>query len=95
MIELPPDFPHKAPKGYSYEVTQFKANIIAIWTLNHGTFSYTEKVPKSIWGFYNTKTRFYSSPINSTKCGNSVDIRETSPYSAIIPNLTPLQKAFL
>jgi len=33
VIELPTDFPHQAPKGYKYEMLEFKRNVIAIWTV--------------------------------------------------------------
>ena len=83
MMELPISFIHSAPKSYSYEVTPFKRNVVAIWILNHGNFSYTDKTPRSIWGFYNTKTREYSSPVNATKQGDIVDIEDTTPYSSM------------
>jgi len=93
-MELPPDFIHTAPKGYSYEVTEFKRNLLAIWICNHGKFSYTDKTPKSIWGFYQTKKGEYYAPINSAKQGNTVDISNTTPYSAMQLNLNPLMAAF-
>lgn len=93
-MELPPDFTHTAPEGYSYEVTAFKRNLLAIWILNHSSFSYTDKIPQSIWGFYDTKKRCYHAPINSTKQGNTVDISNTTPYSAMQLNLNPLMAAF-
>ena len=95
MIELPVDFPHSAPKGYSYEVELFKRNLLAIWICNHGEFSYTDKTPKSIWGFYDTKRKCYLAPINATKQGDQVDIKNTRPYSAMQLNLNPLEAAFL
>ena len=52
----------------------------------------TDKFPvRSIWGFFNTKTEEYLSPINSTKQGNPVDIHRTTPYSAMVPDLNPLE----
>jgi hypothetical protein len=85
-------FPHVAPKGYSYEIELFKRNLLAIWICNHGQFSYTDKTPKSIWGFYDTKRKCYYAPINATKQGDQVDIKNTTPYSAMIPNLNPLER---
>jgi hypothetical protein len=89
------EFPHKAPKGYSYEFESFKRNLIAIWICNHGEFSYTDKTPKSIWGFYDTKSKSYYAPINSSKQGDKVDIKSTTPYSAMQLNLNPLEAAFI
>jgi hypothetical protein len=90
------DFPHKAPRGYSYEQTEFKRNVIAIWIRNHSKFDYNGGAPvKSIWGFYNTKTRSYYAPINSSKQGDEVRIEDTTPYSAMQLNLNPLEQAFV
>ena len=90
------DFPHKAPRGYSYEQTEFKRNVIAIWIRNHSKFDYNGGAPvKSIWGFYNTKTRSYHAPINSSKQGDEVRIEDTTPYSAMQLNLNPLEQAFV
>jgi len=97
MLELPPDFIHKAPKGYSYEVQSFKRNLLAIWICNHGQFSYTDKTPKSIWGFYNIKKQCYHAPINATKQGDTIDIHKTTPYTAmqIVKPLRPTISNFL
>jgi len=91
-MELPPDFPHLAPKGYSYETTLFKRNLLAIWICNHGKFSYTSKTPKSIWGFYNIKQRTYFAPINSSTIGKKVDIKDTSCYTSMQLNLNSLER---
>jgi len=92
-IELPRDFIHQSPKGFSYEVTEHRKNMLAIWILNHGMFSYTDTPPRSIWGFYSTKKRCYHAPINSTKHGDKVDISSTTPYTAMQLNLNPLEYA--
>ena len=91
LMELPPTFIHQPPENYSYEVSTFKRNLISIWILNHSNFTYTNSTPRAIWGFYNTKTEQYLAPINSTKQGNPVDIHRTSPYSAMVPKLNPLE----
>ena len=95
QLELPHDFPHKAPKGYHYEVDQFRRNVHRICIINDGTFSYTNDAPKCVWGFYNTKTGTYSEPINYSKCGDQVDISDTRPYTAMQLNLNPLEAAFV
>lgn len=90
------EFPHKAPKGYSYEQVSFKRNVIAIWIHNHSKFSYNNGgTARSIWGFYNLKTKCFHSPINSKTVGDQVNIEDTSPYSAMIPKLSPLERAFI
>ena len=98
MMELPTNFIHQPPKGYSYEVTLHKRNVCAIWCCNHSQFSYNgDAVAKSIWGFYNTKHHKYYAPVNSKKCGTEVDIENTTPYSAmqILKPLTPTVLNFL
>ena len=96
VMELPPTFIHQPPENHSYEVSPFKRNIVSIWILNYTHFNYTDKFPvRSIWGFFNTKTGTYSAPINATKCGDPVDIKDTTPYTAMQLNLSPLERAFL
>ena len=93
QLELPPDFPHEPPKGYHYEVESFRRNVCRICIVNDGTFSYTDVAPKSVWGFYNAKSRTYSAPINFSKQGDTVDINKTRPYTAMQLNLNPLEAA--
>ena len=96
QLELPHDFPHQPPKGYSYEVQEHKRNVIAIWICNHSKFTYNDgAIAKSIWGFYNTKKQCYFAPINSTRQGDQVDLDNTRPYTAMPLNLNPLEAAFV
>jgi len=95
VIELPLNFPHKAPKGFSYEVESHKSNIIAIWLLHHREYCYSSDPVRTIWGFYNTRKGCYHAPINSTKHGDQVDISNTRPYTAMQLKLTPLEAAFV
>lgn len=91
MIEIP-SFTHTAPEGYSYEQISFKRNVISIWIHNHSKFSYNNGgTARSIWGFYNLKTKCFHSPINSKTVGDKVNIEDTSPYSAMIPKLNALE----
>jgi len=90
------DFPHSSPEGYSYEQTEFKRNVIAIWILNHRQFSYSgNRTTRSIWGFYNSKTKCFHAPINSKTVGDKVSIDNTTPYSAMQLKQTPLESAFV
>ena len=84
-------FPHIPPEGYYYKVKPFKRNILSIWLHHPDIYTYTSDRVSTIWGFYNTKTRQYHAPINSTKPGNPVDIHKTTPYSAMVPDLNPLE----
>ena len=94
-MNLPDGFPHKPPEGYSYAVKEHKRNMVSIWLRNHASFSYTSDPVRTIWGFYNTKKGCYHAPINSTKHGNQVDIKDTRDYTAMQLNLNPLMRAFL
>jgi len=90
------DFPHKPPQGMYYEQTEFKRNVIAIWIHYKRRFDYNNgDAVRCIWGFYNTKTRSYHAPINSSKQGDEVRIEDTTPYSAMQLNLNPLEQAFV
>lgn len=90
------EFPHLPPKGYSYEQVQFKRNVIAIWILHQRRFDYNNGSPvRCIWGFYNSKTKEYHAPINSSTVGSVVDIDKTTPYSAMQLKLSPLELAFI
>lgn len=89
------EFNHKAPKGYSYEFEEFKRNVISIWIRNHTKFDYNLGASvRSIWGFYNTKTKCFYAPINAKTVGSEVNFRETTPYSAMQLKQTPLEKFF-
>ena len=79
-----------------YEQTEFKRNVIAIWIHYQRRFDYNlgDSV-RCIWGFYDSKKRTFHSPINSKTIGRVVDIRDTTPYSAMIPKQTPLESAFV
>ena len=90
------NFPHTAPKDYSYETVQFKRDIIAIWLLCQRRFIYNGGAPtRTIWGFYNTKTKQFHSPVNSKTVGKPVLLSNTSPYTAMPLNLNPLEYALL
>ena len=97
QLELPPDFHHEPPKGYHYEVEQFRRNVYRICIVNDGTFSYTNDPPKCVWGFIkttgkkgSTETTYYA-PINYNKVGDSVRIEDTRSYTAMQLNLNPLE----
>ena len=90
------EFPHSPPEGYSYEQRQFQRNIIGIWIHFNRHFDYNLGDQVScIWGFYNTKTRKYHAPINSSKVGDVVSIERTTPYSAMPIKQTPLEAAYV
>lgn len=91
-----PEFPHQAPKGYSYEFESFKRNITSIWLRHHATYDYNlGKSVRTIWGFYNSKTKSYHSPINSSTVGGVVNIHDTRNYTSMPIHLTPLEAAYV
>jgi hypothetical protein len=90
------EFPHKAPKNYSYEYEQFNTRTIQITLRCHLKFDYNHGASTStIWGFFNSKKKIYYAPINSKTIGKEVNIKNTTPYSAMQIEITPLEKAFL
>ena len=93
--EIPVDFPHQPPEGYRYEAVSHNASTIAIWTVYERGFNYNDHNEcHCIWGFYKPKKGCYYAPINSSKCGDQVDVNNTTPYSAMQLNLNPLMAAF-
>ena len=95
-MELPIDFHHEPPAGYRYEAVRKNANVIAIWTVCNPGFVYNGGADiHCIWGFYNSKKRCYYAPVDSIKQGDPVDLKDTTPYTAMQLNLNPLERAFL
>jgi len=84
MYSLPSDFPHDPPKNYTYEVEEFRRNILRIWCCNHSQFTYNGGGPaQTVWGFYNIKRRTYFAPHSSKRIGATVSLDQTTPYSAM------------
>ena len=84
MYNLPSDFPHDPPKNYTYEVEEFRRNILRIWCCNHSQFTYNGGGPaQTVWGFYNIKRRVYHAPHSSKRIGATVSLDQTTPYSAM------------
>jgi hypothetical protein len=89
------DFPHTPPEGYSYEFEEFNTRLVSIWLLCHRAFDYNMGKPtRTIWGFYSPKKREYYAPINSSKCGDKVDIDNTRSYTAMPIKRNALEAAF-
>ena len=81
---LPTDFPHTAPEGYHYETTPAKQNYTAIWLCHHREYIYHDTPIRTIWETimeekHNAIMRLYQ----LTKRGNKVDLRDTTPYTAM------------
>jgi hypothetical protein len=91
-----PEFPHSAPKDYSYEFQQFNARTIRIMLRCHRKFDYNLGASTAtVWGFYSPKKRVYYAPVNVKTIGKEIDIRNTTPYTAMPIKLTPLESAFV
>ena len=95
-VDLIPQFIHKAPKGYSYEIEEFKRNIFSIWLLCDRKFDYNMGKPtRTIWGFYDYKKCQFFSPVNSKEVGKVVQFKNTRNYTAMPLKQTPLEAAFV
>ena len=90
------EFPHNAPKDYSYEFENWNASTIRIVLCCHRKFDYNLGAPTStVWGFYKPKKRIYLAPVNAKTIGKQVDINSTTPYTAMPIKRTPLESAFV
>jgi len=96
-LELPSDFPHSPPEGFSYVTEQHNASTVSIWLLHHRRYVFcdNDQSVRTIWGFVKTKrgrkgstTTTYFSPINSNKVGKEVDIASTTPYTSMQLNFS-------
>jgi hypothetical protein len=95
-LDLIPEFNHKAPEGYSYEVEEFKRNVLSIWLRCHRQFDYNNgKGTRTIWGFFSSKKREFYSPVNSCTVGKVVDFNKTRNYSAMTINYQGLEQFFV
>jgi len=94
-VNLPNCFPHQPPQNYSYE-TERNGKLVTIYICNHSDFTYTDNHPvKCYWGSYCEKSQqYYASNATSLKV-DKVDIKRTTPYSAVNRLLNPLEMAFL
>ena len=95
-IDLIPQFIHKPPQDYSYEVEEFKCNVFSIWLRCHREFDYNLGKPtRTIWGFYNYKKCQFFSPVNSKTIGKVVDFKNTRNYTAMPLKQTVLESCFV
>jgi len=88
--ELPIDFPHTAPEGYSYSVEEHKRGILSIWLLHSRRYVFhgSDKDVRTIWGYYKSKSREYYAPIDSKKVGKLVNVSDTTPYTSMPLNFS-------
>ena len=91
-----PEFPHKAPKDYSYEYEQFNVSTVRIMLCCSREFDYNLGArTKTVWGFYKPKKHTYYAPINIKTIGKQVDINNTTPYTAMQLQCKPLDQFFV
>ena len=95
-VDLIPQFTHKAPEGYRYEVEEFKRGVFSIWLHCNRKFDYNMGKPtRTIWGFYSYKKCEFYSPVNSSTIGKVVNFKDTRDCTAMPLKLTPLEAAFV
>lgn len=95
-IKLIPQFTHKAPENYEYEVEEFKRGVFSIWLRCRSTFSYNNgEVSRTIWGFYDYKKCKFYSPVNSKTIGKEVQISDTRSWTSMPIKKTALESAFV
>jgi hypothetical protein len=91
-----PEFPHKAPKDYSYEFEQFNASTIRIMLRCNRKFDYNLGASTAtVWGFYKPKKQVYYAPVNAKSIGKQIDIENTTAYSAMPIKRTTLEACFV
>jgi hypothetical protein len=91
-----PEFPHKAPKDYSYEFETWNTSTVRIVLSCSRRFDYNLGAStKTVWGFYKPKKHTYYAPVNAKTIGKEVSINSTTPYTAMPLKQTPLTAAFL
>lgn len=90
LTELPSDFPHSPPEGFSYVTEQHNASTVSIWLLHHRRYVYCDddQPVRTIWGFYKPKQSKYYAPINVKKLGKEVDLASTTPYTSMQLNFS-------
>lgn len=90
-----PDFPHKDFPGYSFEFEKFNAKFIRVMLRHSQTYTYNggESVA-TVWGFYDPKKKEYYAPVNATKVGKKVNIKDTRAYTSMPIHLTILESCF-
>jgi hypothetical protein len=95
-VDLIPQFTHKPPKDYTYEVEEFKRGVFSIWLRCNREFDYNlGKSTRTIWGFYSYKKCEFYSPVNSSTVGKVVNFKNTRNYTAMTLKESPLDKFFV
>ena len=90
------EFPHQAPKDYSYEFETWNTSTVRIMLSCNWQFDYNLGArTKTVWGFYKPKKRAYYAPVNVKTIGKEVDINNTTAYSAMPLKRTPLEQFFV
>jgi len=88
--------PVNPPKGYHYEITEHKRNMVAFWLCGGRKFLYLQnQSAKTIHSFYDYKKKKWYAPINSKKVGEEVDPATMRPWTAMKLNLNPLMAALM
>jgi hypothetical protein len=90
------EFPHKAPKNYSYEFESWNTSTVRIMLSCSRKFDYNLGAStKTVWGFYKPKKHTYYAPVNAKIIGEQVNIENTTPYTAMQVKRTALEECFV
>ena len=96
LITLLTELPVEPPKGYHYEVEEYRRNIVSFWLCGGPTYLYNGgHSARTIHSFYDFKKKKWYAPINSKKIGAEVDPASIRPWTAIPLSLNPLMAAFI
>ena len=87
------EIPFEPPKGYHYEVTEHKRNVVAVWLCGGPRYLYKDgETARTIHSFHNTKKGTWYAPVNSKKAGDEVRLNQIRPWTAMQLNLNPLEQ---
>ena len=94
-VDLPStliEIPFEPPKGYHYETTEHKRNVVAVWLCGGPQYLYKDgQSARTIHSFYNTKKGTWHAPINCKRAGDEVKLSQIRPWTAMQLNYNPLE----
>jgi len=90
------EMPVKPPKGYHYEVEEYRRNIVSFWLCGGPKYIHLDgNSARTIHSFYNYKKNVWYAPINSKKMGDEVAAEDMRPWTAMPLQLNGLMAAFV
>lgn len=92
-INILTELPFDAPKGYHYEVTEHKRNVLAVWLCGGPTYLCLDgNSARTIHSFYNTKKGVWYAPIDKKTVGKEVSPSKMRPWTSMQINYNPLEQ---